>query len=200
MRVYRPARDTQRCNSHSATDAAADARTRKVQGLPGNPVDGRTMEGNSPVVWGNSSRRAKRRIFVPLIGAAGWTSIRLHASIDAVLLLNLYGPASRGVVWAHISHLGDASATAMSARGAIRETEQRNCGGHVAGPCLNRSSVFRSLVFRSLVFRRSDCSAVWCSAVQVVRGVTASAGRSGPARRVAGRLPGAGSHCVRHWR
>lgn len=33
------------------------------------------------------------------------------------MLLALYGPDSPGVVWAHNSHLGDASATTMGARG-----------------------------------------------------------------------------------
>jgi erythromycin esterase-like protein len=33
------------------------------------------------------------------------------------MLLELYGPASKGAVWAHNSHLGDASATAMGERG-----------------------------------------------------------------------------------
>jgi protein-L-isoaspartate(D-aspartate) O-methyltransferase len=33
------------------------------------------------------------------------------------MLLELHGPASRGIVWAHNSHLGDASATGMGDRG-----------------------------------------------------------------------------------
>jgi protein-L-isoaspartate(D-aspartate) O-methyltransferase len=48
---------------------------------------------------------------------ASWNLRDQHMFDTLTLLLERYGPDSRGVVWAHNSHLGDASATAMGARG-----------------------------------------------------------------------------------
>jgi protein-L-isoaspartate(D-aspartate) O-methyltransferase len=48
---------------------------------------------------------------------ASWNLRDRHMFDTLQMLLKLYGPGSRGVVWAHNSHLGDASATAMGARG-----------------------------------------------------------------------------------
>lgn len=48
---------------------------------------------------------------------ASWNLRDSHMFDTLALLLDSYGPGSRGVVWAHNSHLGDASATAMGARG-----------------------------------------------------------------------------------
>jgi erythromycin esterase-like protein len=48
---------------------------------------------------------------------ASWNLRDQHMFDTLAMLLQVYGPGSRGVVWAHNSHLGDASATAMSARG-----------------------------------------------------------------------------------
>jgi protein-L-isoaspartate(D-aspartate) O-methyltransferase len=46
-----------------------------------------------------------------------WNLRDRHMFDTLVALLDQYGPDSRAVVWAHNSHLGDASATAMAARG-----------------------------------------------------------------------------------
>jgi protein-L-isoaspartate(D-aspartate) O-methyltransferase len=48
---------------------------------------------------------------------ASWNLRDQHMFDTLELLLESYGAGSRGVVWAHNSHLGDASATAMAARG-----------------------------------------------------------------------------------
>jgi protein-L-isoaspartate(D-aspartate) O-methyltransferase len=48
---------------------------------------------------------------------ASWNLRDSHMFDTLALLLDSYGAGSRGVVWAHNSHLGDASATAMGARG-----------------------------------------------------------------------------------
>ncbi len=48
---------------------------------------------------------------------SSWNLRDQHMFDTLSMLLDLYGPDSRGVVWAHNSHLGDASATAMGARG-----------------------------------------------------------------------------------
>jgi erythromycin esterase-like protein len=48
---------------------------------------------------------------------ASWNLRDQHMFDTLQMLLGMYGPRSRGVVWAHNSHLGDASATAMGDRG-----------------------------------------------------------------------------------
>jgi protein-L-isoaspartate(D-aspartate) O-methyltransferase len=48
---------------------------------------------------------------------SSWNLRDQHMFETLEMLLDLYGPDSRGVVWAHNSHLGDASATAMGDRG-----------------------------------------------------------------------------------
>jgi protein-L-isoaspartate(D-aspartate) O-methyltransferase len=48
---------------------------------------------------------------------ASWNLRDQHMFDTLSMLLRLHGPESRGVVWAHNSHLGDASATAMGRRG-----------------------------------------------------------------------------------
>ena len=51
-------------------------------------------------------------------GAVSSWNLRDQHMFDTLrMLLENYGPSARGVVWAHNSHLGDASATAMSERG-----------------------------------------------------------------------------------
>jgi protein-L-isoaspartate(D-aspartate) O-methyltransferase len=50
---------------------------------------------------------------------SSWNLRDRHMFDTLMMLLDLYGPTSRGVVWAHNSHLGDASATAMAARGEL---------------------------------------------------------------------------------
>ncbi|MBW3552305.1 MAG: protein-L-isoaspartate(D-aspartate) O-methyltransferase [Gemmatimonadetes bacterium] len=48
---------------------------------------------------------------------SSWNLRDQHMFDTLRMLLDTYGPSSRGVVWAHNSHLGDASATAMGERG-----------------------------------------------------------------------------------
>ncbi|MFO7892722.1 MAG: protein-L-isoaspartate(D-aspartate) O-methyltransferase [Longimicrobiales bacterium] len=48
---------------------------------------------------------------------SSWNLRDQHMFDTLELLLDLYGPDAKGIVWAHNSHLGDASATAMGERG-----------------------------------------------------------------------------------
>ena len=48
---------------------------------------------------------------------ASWNLRDTHMFETLESLLDHYGPQSRGIVWAHNSHLGDSAATEMSARG-----------------------------------------------------------------------------------
>jgi protein-L-isoaspartate(D-aspartate) O-methyltransferase len=52
-------------------------------------------------------------------GTASWNLRDTHMFDTLRLLLAHHGPDSRAVVWAHNSHLGDASATEMGARGEL---------------------------------------------------------------------------------
>jgi erythromycin esterase-like protein len=49
--------------------------------------------------------------------AASWNLRDQHMFDTLSVLLRRYGPRSKGVIWAHNSHVGDASATQMAARG-----------------------------------------------------------------------------------
>jgi protein-L-isoaspartate(D-aspartate) O-methyltransferase len=51
--------------------------------------------------------------------AASWNLRDTHMFDTLEALLGFYGPNSRGVVWEHNSHVGDATATEMSARGEL---------------------------------------------------------------------------------
>ena len=51
--------------------------------------------------------------------ATSWNLRDTHMFDTLKSLLAFYGPSSRGVVWAHNSHVGDATATEMSARGEL---------------------------------------------------------------------------------
>jgi protein-L-isoaspartate(D-aspartate) O-methyltransferase len=51
--------------------------------------------------------------------ATAWNLRDAHMFDTLQALLSFYGPESRGVVWEHNSHVGDASATEMSARGEL---------------------------------------------------------------------------------
>ena len=48
---------------------------------------------------------------------SSWNLRDQHMFDTLEMLLDLYGPDAKGIVWAHNSHLGDASATAMGERG-----------------------------------------------------------------------------------
>ena len=51
--------------------------------------------------------------------ATSWNLRDTHMFDTLKSLLAFYGPSSRGVVWEHNSHVGDATATEMSARGEL---------------------------------------------------------------------------------
>ncbi|WAS99528.1 erythromycin esterase family protein [Nannocystis poenicansa] len=51
--------------------------------------------------------------------AASWNLRDTHMFNTLEALLNYHGPQSRGIVWEHNSHLGDAQATEMSHRGEL---------------------------------------------------------------------------------
>ncbi len=51
--------------------------------------------------------------------AASWNLRDTHMFHTLQSLLAFYGPNSRGIVWEHNSHIGDATATEMSARGEL---------------------------------------------------------------------------------
>lgn len=61
---------------------------------------------------------------------ASWNLRDAHMYQTLLNLLQHYGPASRGVVWAHNSHIGNAAATEMSARGEynLGELTRRHLG------------------------------------------------------------------------
>jgi protein-L-isoaspartate(D-aspartate) O-methyltransferase len=83
--------------------------------------DGRALldaTGNARVAAG--ATRYYRTMYYG--GAESWNVRDEHMFETLEALLAFHGPASRAVVWAHNSHLGDASATEMSARG------ERNLG------------------------------------------------------------------------
>jgi erythromycin esterase-like protein len=50
---------------------------------------------------------------------ASWNLRDTHMFEMLVRILDVYGPGTAGAVWAHNSHLGDASATAMASRGEL---------------------------------------------------------------------------------
>jgi erythromycin esterase-like protein len=52
-------------------------------------------------------------------GAKSWNLRDTHMFETFEALLAFHGPRSKAVVWAHNSHLGDASATAMARRGEL---------------------------------------------------------------------------------
>jgi protein-L-isoaspartate(D-aspartate) O-methyltransferase len=52
-------------------------------------------------------------------GAESWNLRDRHMFLCLQRLLEFHGPASKAVIWAHNSHVGDASATEMPARGEL---------------------------------------------------------------------------------
>jgi len=51
-------------------------------------------------------------------GAASWNARASHFYLTAQRLLEFYGSESRGIIWAHNTHIGDARATDMAQQGA----------------------------------------------------------------------------------
>lgn len=52
-------------------------------------------------------------------GAVSWNARASHFYLTAERLLGFYGDGSRGIVWAHNTHIGDARATDMARQGAL---------------------------------------------------------------------------------
>lgn len=52
-------------------------------------------------------------------GPESWNTRPLHFAQTLDRLLDRYGPGSRAIVWAHNTHVGDARATPMAARGEV---------------------------------------------------------------------------------
>lgn len=52
-------------------------------------------------------------------GAASWNHRASHFYLTAERLLNFYGENSRGIIWAHNTHIGDARATDMGRMGVV---------------------------------------------------------------------------------
>ncbi len=68
-------------------------------------------------------------------GAASWNSRASHFYQTANRLLQFYGDDSKGIVWAHNTHIGDARATDMGRQGAVNI-------GQLAKEDLGEESVF----------------------------------------------------------
>lgn len=52
-------------------------------------------------------------------GAASWNARAEHFANTVDRLLDYYGPQSKGIVWAHNTHIGDARATSMGPQGQV---------------------------------------------------------------------------------
>ena len=68
-------------------------------------------------------------------GPHSWNRRAEHMHDTALRLLERHGDDSSGIVWAHNTHIGDARATAMAARGEVNI-------GHLARESLGRDEVF----------------------------------------------------------
>ena len=68
-------------------------------------------------------------------GPQSWNRRAEHMHQTAQRLLERHGDGSRGIVWAHNTHIGDARATAMAARREVNI-------GHLARESLGRDAVF----------------------------------------------------------
>lgn len=52
-------------------------------------------------------------------GAVSWNARATHFYVTAQRLLEFYGDGSRGIIWAHNTHIGDARATDMARQGSV---------------------------------------------------------------------------------
>lgn len=68
-------------------------------------------------------------------GPENWNARASHMQRTTDRLLTFYGPESRGIVWAHNTHVGDARATSMGTQGRVNI-------GHLARESLGREAVF----------------------------------------------------------
>ncbi len=89
-----------------------------------------SVKMNAKVVK-NAERHARKMINRD---ASSWNARASHFYMTVERLLALYGEESRGIAWAHNTHIGDARATAMVARG------QHNIG-QLARQSLGRENV-----------------------------------------------------------
>jgi Erythromycin esterase len=72
-------------------------------------------------------------------GTRSWNLRGRHMFNTLQALMDLHGPTARGVVWAHNSHLGDARATSMAARGSRTWGSWYGSHSAGAGPPVRRS-------------------------------------------------------------
>jgi protein-L-isoaspartate(D-aspartate) O-methyltransferase len=93
----------------------ADLRSRRGQAFVHDGQAFLDIEQNARVAA--NAERYYRAMYVG--GAESWNLRDTHMFETLEALLAFHGPESKAVVWAHNSHLGDASATAMTRRGEI---------------------------------------------------------------------------------
>jgi protein-L-isoaspartate(D-aspartate) O-methyltransferase len=93
----------------------ADLRGRRGQARLHDGQDVLDVEANARVAA--NAERYYRAMYVG--GAESWNLRDTHMFETLEALLAFHGPRSKAVVWAHNSHLGDASATAMARRGEL---------------------------------------------------------------------------------
>jgi protein-L-isoaspartate(D-aspartate) O-methyltransferase len=93
----------------------ADLRGRRGQERQHDVTAILDAEGNARVAA--NAERYYRAMYVG--GAESWNLRDTHMFETLEALLAFHGPRSKAVVWAHNSHLGDASATAMARRGEL---------------------------------------------------------------------------------
>jgi protein-L-isoaspartate(D-aspartate) O-methyltransferase len=92
-----------------------DLRGRRGQGRVHDGAAVLDAEQNARVAA--NAERYYRAMYVG--GAESWNLRDTHMFETLEALLAFHGPESKAVVWAHNSHLGDASATAMARRGEL---------------------------------------------------------------------------------
>jgi protein-L-isoaspartate(D-aspartate) O-methyltransferase len=93
----------------------ADLRSRRGQAMVNDGMSFLDVEQNARVAA--NAERYYRAMYVG--GAESWNLRDTHMFETLEALLAFHGPGSKAVVWAHNSHLGDASATAMARRGEL---------------------------------------------------------------------------------
>jgi protein-L-isoaspartate(D-aspartate) O-methyltransferase len=93
----------------------ADLRSRRGQSMVHDGMSFLDVEQNARVAA--NAERYYRAMYVG--GAESWNLRDTHMFESLEALLAFHGPGSKAVVWAHNSHLGDASATAMARRGEL---------------------------------------------------------------------------------
>lgn len=79
-------------------------------------------------------------------GAASWNSRVNHMHQSVQLLLQLYGEDSKGIVWAHNTHIGDARATAMGQHGMFSIGEKSRQAHSMDNVTLIGFTTFKGMV------------------------------------------------------